>query len=278
MADDKVTQYAELQRSVYDRHATSREAAEGLVSPEYDLRRREAGFQIQWALNEHLRRRHDPSAPLPHDLRVLDFGCGVGRLMEAWADEGFSGVDGVDISERMLGYARESPLLKESRFWRTSGHDCGGAPEATYDLVHSFITMQHISMRQTRIEILRAMSQCLKPGGTVVIEFPIYPSIDAARIPTQHVPWRANRASTDTNSAADVWITPDQLGEVYDDFRLYFVDLSLTEIDQWTNPAATNDADTYNAAYPVRQNPLLISGSTRRHFVQHYRGFDPDPS
>jgi 2-polyprenyl-3-methyl-5-hydroxy-6-metoxy-1,4-benzoquinol methylase len=103
-------------------------------------------------------------------MRILDFGCRVGRVMEAIAELGFENVDGVDISASMVEHASASPLLGASRFWVTDGHDAGGAPDGHYDLAYSFICMQHISMRQTRIDIVRSLARALKPGGTLVLE------------------------------------------------------------------------------------------------------------
>jgi 2-polyprenyl-3-methyl-5-hydroxy-6-metoxy-1,4-benzoquinol methylase len=269
---DDVARYAELQRAVYDTHSVDRAGAEGMVAADYGVRREQAHFQAQWVVNEYLRRRPDPAAPIDFELRLLDFGCGVGRLMEAFVELGFANVDGVDISARMIEHAAASPLLDGSRFWVTDGHDCGDAPTGGYDIAYSFICLNHVSMRQTRIDIFRSLARCLKPGGCVVLELFTYPTIDAARIPFQHVPWRANRPSPGTNSEADVWVTPDQFGEVYDDIRLSFRDICLQEIDVWDNPAVP----TGDARYPLRRNVLLVSASTDRGLVNHYWGDRPE--
>lgn len=261
--------YAELQRQVYDQHSRSRASAEGMVAPGYEQRREEAVEQARWVMNEHLRRRPDPGAEVDSDLRILDFACGVGRVMEAFVDLGFRNVDGVDISEAMLGHARESPQLQDSRFFLTSGHDCGDAPVAHYDLAYSLICLNHISMRQTRISIMRSVAQCLKPGGTAVFEFFYYPTIESARIPLPHVPWSANVTSPGTNSEADVWLTPDTLGELHADMRLWFRDVGLQEIEVWDNPALPDPS----SLYPVRRNPLLAAGTVGRTLARTYRGY-----
>jgi SAM-dependent methyltransferase len=57
---------------------------------------------------------------LPADvrgLRVLDLGCGGGRLAVDLAERGASSVLGVDVSERMLALARAHPRV-EYRLWR----------------------------------------------------------------------------------------------------------------------------------------------------------------
>lgn len=264
--------YAELQRAIYDTHSGDRAGAEALVAPDYARRAEEAMHQAQYVVNEYLRRRSDPTAPVDPELRILDFGCGVGRVMEAMVSLGFVNVDGVDISDGMLQHARAVPGLSGSRFWRTEGHDVGGAPTDHYDIAYSFITLNHLSMRQTRIDIFRSLAAALRPGGVVVLEVFTYPTVDAARIPLVHVPWKANRTSHDTNSAADVWVTPDQFGDVYDDLRLVFRDICIQEIDVWDNVALP----TEDERYPVRRNVLLLSGSKGRSLARSYWGHMPD--
>jgi 2-polyprenyl-3-methyl-5-hydroxy-6-metoxy-1,4-benzoquinol methylase len=266
MSDD-VALYAGLQRSVYDRHATSRRAAEALVGPDYEDLAAEASVQVSWALNEFLRRR-PYGFDVDYDMRILDFGCGVGRLVEACYDLGFTRVDGVDISEGMIRYARTNARFEHSQFWVTGGDDCGGAPEGTYDLVMSFITMQHVSMRQTRIDILRSMARCLKPGGVIVIEMCNYPGVVESRVPRNHALWRQNMTAEDTNSKADVWITPDQFGAVYDDVRLFFKDIQFQEFDRHDNVYVYDE----RAIYPYPRNAFVISASKGRGLVEKYLG------
>jgi 2-polyprenyl-3-methyl-5-hydroxy-6-metoxy-1,4-benzoquinol methylase len=265
---NSVEQYASLQRATYEEHSLTREGAEAMVAERYAEARESAEFQAQWIVNEHLRRREDITAPVDPGMRILDFGCGVGRVMEAMVDLGFENVDGVDISQAMLAHAAASPTLRNSRFWQTNGHNVGGAPEGHYDLAYSLICLNHISMRQTRIDIMRALGRALKPGGTVVLEFLYYPSIRSSQIPLPHVPWDQNRTSIGTNSAADVWLTPDMLGELADDMRLAFRDVALHDIEPWENVAAPSD----NELYPVRHNSLLATGTVGRRMLKRWAG------
>ena len=268
MSDNALEMYSDLQRKAYDERSKSRTDAEFMVAGAgYAAGRVRAGYQAQFVINEALRRRVDITAPVDPQMRILDFGCGVGRVMEAVAELGFENVDGVDISAAMIEHASSSPLLANSRFWVTDGHSAGGAPDGQYDLAYSFICMQHISMRQTRIDIIRSLARALKPGGTLVLELMYYPSILSSQIPLPHVAWTQNRTSTDTNSAADVWVTPDMLGEVADDMRLCFRDVALQEIDMWDNVAGTQ-----SERYPVRQNVLLVSGTVGRVLSDRYMG------
>lgn len=269
MTTNAIELYSKLQRKIYDDNSKSREDAEFMVAGAgYKEGRVRAGYQAQYIINEALRRRRDITQPVDPEMKILDFGCGVGRVMEAIAELGFKNVDGVDISEGMIQHARNSPELSNSRFWVTDGHGVGDAPENYYDLAYSFICMNHISMRQTRIDIIRSLARSLKPGGTLVLELLYYPAIVSSQIPLPHVSWTQNRTSTETNSAADVWVTPDMLGEVADDMRLVFKDVALQEIDLWNNLAAMDPTHRY----PVRMNVLLVSGNVGRLMSDRYFG------
>lgn len=71
-------------------------------------------------------------------------------------------------------------------------------------------------------------------------------------MPAPHLPWSANATNAiGTNSAADVWATPDELGIVYEDFARHFSDIRIQ--------FATNKPDfRYHGVY---SDMLLIGGS-----------------
>jgi SAM-dependent methyltransferase len=168
----------------------------------------------------------------------------------------------------MLDHAAADPLLADSHLWLSNGIDLGGAPSGHYGLIYSTICMNHISMRHTRTRIFEEMAARLRPGGVVVVEFFIYPGVDVHRIPRNHAKWTENRPARDTNSGCDVWITPDQLGEVYQDFRLFFADLQIQEFDIF------DDYTPYVAdeIYQYRRNAMLVSGSKGRSLALKYFG------
>lgn len=98
------------------------------------------------------------------DWRVLEYGCGVGRLMEPLSRR-FGKIHGIDISDEMVKLGRQR--LQGSQF---SFHvlENGGLPfsDGCFDLVYSMHVFQHMprsSFRSIMPEIARA--RVLKPGG-----------------------------------------------------------------------------------------------------------------
>lgn len=229
---NKMDLYKSNQRKVYDSGSETLQAAKKMVSPSYDKLRESANTQIHFLLADYFKRKninYDSLETSIEDLKILDFGCGVGRMMEAFAERGCGQIDGVDISAEMLKHAASSPLLRESEFFLSSGADTGNSPSNYYDLAFSVVCMHHICMRQTRIKILEDIARSLNEEGVVCIELRLYPGVTQHKIPRNHAHWSENYVSRLTNSKSDVWVTPDALGLVYQDFNLFFNDVVMVE-------------------------------------------------
>lgn len=97
--------------------------------------------------------------------RVLDFGCGVGRLVVPLARRGGAQVTGVDISRQMLDEARRNCQerdLTNTEFLQTD--EFLGREHEKFDLIHSFIVFQHIRPEMGE-QIIRKMIDSLAEGG-----------------------------------------------------------------------------------------------------------------
>jgi SAM-dependent methyltransferase len=250
-------QYAENQRLQYDATSVSIEDAKSQVAPDYEVHRQTAPNHVRLMLREYSIRSGRDNTDVS-SLKFLDFGCGVGRVMEALLEMGCSSVDGADISESMLSHCRVSPLLRNSNFYLTNGRNLGGAPLETYDIVYSFLCLHHIPMRQTRISIIEHMYACLKPGGMCFLEFKLFPGVTKDRIPANHARWTENRPAKYTNSASDVWITPDELGLVYQDLSMFFRDVFMLEAETGWNHFEMDPAAIYQYAF----NQFFVGGFT----------------
>jgi len=111
-----------------------------------------------------IRSRLDPVfAP----ARALDFGCGVGRLLIPLAAR-CREVTGVDVSPAMLDEARrncEAAGVSNVRLIR--GDDKLSGIEGEFDLVHSYIVLQHIPVRRGE-RLVRELAERLAPNGVGV--------------------------------------------------------------------------------------------------------------
>ena len=100
--------------------------------------------------------------------RVLDFGCGVGRLLPAFARLGAE-VWGIDISEAMLQEARRNcERMQVPGVHLALSDDELSHVEGSFDLVHTAIVLQHIEARRGVRLVDRLISK-LAPGGVAAL-------------------------------------------------------------------------------------------------------------
>jgi ubiquinone/menaquinone biosynthesis C-methylase UbiE len=103
---------------------------------------------------------------------ALDFGCGVGRLTQALATQ-FQHCTGVDIADSMIARARELNQKHANCTFVVNTHDnLGIFPDAQFDLVYSYIVLQHIGSRAAIKSYIADFVRVLKPGGLVVFQLP----------------------------------------------------------------------------------------------------------
>ncbi len=102
-------------------------------------------------------------------LRLLDFGCGTGDMMQILRKLGFSGhMEGCDVSEAMLAEAAARwscgpiPPLHKCEIGRTS------FPSDYFDLIVVSCVFHHI-VPDTRSEVLRELVRIIRPAGRLVI-------------------------------------------------------------------------------------------------------------
>jgi ubiquinone/menaquinone biosynthesis C-methylase UbiE len=100
--------------------------------------------------------------------RVLDFGCGVGRVAIPFARH-FEQVTGLDVSEAMLNETRRNL----ARFGATNvslalSDDRLSQAGDGFDLVHSYIVLQHIPVRRG-LAIISELLRRTAPGGGVAL-------------------------------------------------------------------------------------------------------------
>ena len=112
----------------------------------------------------------------PRQMRVLEIGCGAGRVTRAFA--GFFGeVWGVDISAEMIRQARESCAgFPNAHLVRNNGKDLkavaspwrvklGLESPREFDFAFSFMVFQHIPNRKIIENYVREAHRLLRHGG-----------------------------------------------------------------------------------------------------------------
>jgi len=77
---------------------------------------------------------------------ALDFGCGVGRLSQALADQ-FAAVDAVDISEPMIGHARHYNRHPDRCSYHVNDRaDLAIFADQRFDFIYSVLVLQHMPL------------------------------------------------------------------------------------------------------------------------------------
>ncbi|HKW98782.1 MAG TPA: class I SAM-dependent methyltransferase [Bryobacteraceae bacterium] len=101
----------------------------------------------------------------PLDLRMLEIGCGVGRMTRMLARI-FQHVTAVDISEEMICQARKNlGDLHNVTLIVGDGHSLAGLDSEHFDFAFSFIVFQHIPSYDVIRSYCQEVFRVLKPGS-----------------------------------------------------------------------------------------------------------------
>jgi SAM-dependent methyltransferase len=100
---------------------------------------------------------------------ILDFGCGVGRVLLPFARIADRAV-GIDVSESMLAKARQHADAEgiSNIEYRRQG-DLAGIEPGSFDLVHSVMVLQHIDVARG-IDIFGQLVAAVAPRGIGAIQ------------------------------------------------------------------------------------------------------------
>jgi SAM-dependent methyltransferase len=99
------------------------------------------------------------------DMRVLEIGCGAGRVTRALANL-FGEVHGVDVSGEMVRQAKLALRDRPNAFvYQNNGKDLTVVPELEFDFAFSSIVFQHIPSREIIENYVREVSRLLRAGA-----------------------------------------------------------------------------------------------------------------
>jgi ubiquinone/menaquinone biosynthesis C-methylase UbiE len=124
---------------------------------------------------------------VPGEGPVLDFGCGVGRLTQAFADN-FDLVHGVDVASSMIERARAVNVHGERVSYHVNQRtDLSIFEDSSFRLVHSHLVLQHIPTDYAKIYI-REFCRILKPGGMAAFQIPCHQAVTLKTVTERMLP------------------------------------------------------------------------------------------
>ncbi len=101
----------------------------------------------------------------PAAMRVLEIGCGTGRVTCALSKL-FGEVHAVDISAEMIARARAALADRANVFlYQNNGCDLSVVPPLEFDFAFSFIVFQHIPSYEIIENYMREVHRLLRPGS-----------------------------------------------------------------------------------------------------------------
>jgi SAM-dependent methyltransferase len=101
----------------------------------------------------------------PKQMRVIEIGCGVGRLTRALAAI-FGEVHAVDVSPAMIALAREKiGHLPNVHLYVNNGADLSVLPGLAFHFAFSFLVFQHIPSKSIIESYIRDVARLLVPGA-----------------------------------------------------------------------------------------------------------------
>jgi SAM-dependent methyltransferase len=99
------------------------------------------------------------------EMRVLEIGCGAGRVTRALANL-FGEVHGVDVSGEMIRQAIRALEDRPNAFvYQNNGQDLAVVPSLEFDFAFSSIVFQHIPSREIIENYVREVHRLLRPGA-----------------------------------------------------------------------------------------------------------------
>jgi SAM-dependent methyltransferase len=122
------------------------------------------------------------------DERVLDLGCGIGRMTLPLAKR-FRSVVGVDVSAEMVERARAAlASFAHAEVRLGTGVDLAGLEDASFDFVFSYLVLQHVPQAAIVRRYFAEISRVLLVGGRFHLQLNGEPESAA---PPPGARWRA---------------------------------------------------------------------------------------
>jgi len=115
----------------------------------------------------------------PQQMKVLEIGCGAGRVTRAFADL-FGEVHAVDVSGEMVRLARAACAAKPNAFlYQNNGMDLSVVGDRIFDFAFSICCFHHIPSRDVIENYIREVGRLLRPGALFKFEVQGYVQLDS---------------------------------------------------------------------------------------------------
>lgn len=100
--------------------------------------------------------------------KILDFGCGNGRLLELFSGKHIE-YTGVDVSEKLIDIARVKYTGESIKFQKITGQDSLAFSADYFNAIYSIAVFHHLPSVEHRRKIAAELHRILRPGGRVII-------------------------------------------------------------------------------------------------------------
>ncbi|MDY7524229.1 class I SAM-dependent methyltransferase [Sphingomonas sp. 10B4] len=124
---------------------------------------------------------------LPKDARILEIGCGTGHNLPMLAQFGRVEAIEIDPAARAIASARLGAPVSAAPLPELPGIERGA-----YDLIAVLDVVEHI---EDDVAALKAMGECLKPGGKILIAVPAHQWMWSAHDVVNHHHRRYSKAT-----------------------------------------------------------------------------------
>lgn len=164
------------------------------------------------------------------DKKILDFGCGNGRLLEILKNKNINYV-GVDVSMKLIDLAQNKlqskKWFRDVRFLKLE-HDFRklGFPDNYFDTVYSIAVFHHLPSSKLRIETAEELCRIVKKGEYIIITvWDLWKRRCDKRVKWDWLNKVLRKSELDWN---DCWITfTDNKGNVFKRFHHAFTKKDL---------------------------------------------------
>jgi SAM-dependent methyltransferase len=201
-----------------------------------------------------------PAGDATVPLRVLDAGCGNGRLARALVALGrpvsYTGLDGdagllASASSQCAELAGQGVICQFVQADLAAADWHAGLPSRAYDMVVCLATLHHLPGRALRTAVVQALAALVAPGGILLLsawQFAADPRL-AGRVE----PWSAiglHESDVEIGDALLPWESgPRALRYVHHisatEMEMFAAASGLTVVESWRADGRTNDLSLY---------------------------------